>query len=108
MVLVLARMLFVCSVDPAKVSMGPTDLVIHVGDMAYFNCSARGNPDDIVYAWNKTGNRLMNSTRVTLLADGSLYIVNATLNDTANYTCIPSNSLGTGETASASLMAASK
>ena len=95
-----------CAV-PAKASTQPKDQIVLVGQLASISCFARANPSDISYSWEKDGKVLTNSSRVTVL-DHVLLIDNVTLEDTGNYTCVPKNSIGTGMTATASLLVASK
>ncbi|XP_062499372.1 hemicentin-1-like [Corticium candelabrum] len=90
---------------PAKASTQPKDQIVLVGQLASISCFARANPSDISYSWEKDGKVLTNSSRVTVL-DHVLLIDNVTLEDTGNYTCVPKNSIGTGMTATASLLVA--
>lgn len=89
----------------AKISKGPEDNVVLVGGTVYFNCLARANPDDIVYTWEKNNQTIINGTRISMFTNGTLSIINATLQDTANYSCIASNSLNMSK-ASATLTVA--
>ena len=50
-----------------------------------------------MYHWMKYGGNVTADGRVTVLLNGSLQILNASPKDSGKYTCIPTNSVGTGK-----------
>ncbi|XP_048588326.1 uncharacterized protein LOC116621537 [Nematostella vectensis] len=75
---------------PEKTSLTRLESSYCLGTSVYFNCTARGEPDDIHYSLfvNKT-----------LLIEKSNGVFNLTLNTlgTHEYTCVPNNTAGIGQ-----------
>lgn len=67
------------------------------GESLVVTLSARGNPTNIVYSWNKDGLPLTKKS-LRILADGpSLNFTRLSRNDTGVYSCEASNSEGKTE-----------
>ena len=87
--------LFTLTVQP-QISATNPEQVVHVGDNAMVPCNVlAGNPPPTV-TWYHRGERLYPSIidRLTLLPDGSLGVMGATLTDAGNYTCVAENVVG--------------
>jgi hypothetical protein len=80
---------------PATSTLQPQFIEIRQGQNVTLTCPAEGNPSNITYRWLKYGSNVRVGDRVSILLSGSLQILNASPKDNGNYTCIPTNSIGT-------------
>lgn len=85
--------------DPATVTIPSQIVRIEEEDNVTLRCSAEGNPSDIRYHWMKNGQNATVDGRISILSNGYLRILNAVHEDSGDYTCIPKNLVGTGQTA---------
>ena len=71
----------------------PAFLILAVDSPATVDCVADGWPPPTTF-WQKAGVRLTNTSRLSVLANGSLHFHSITFNDSGRYVCVARNSLG--------------
>ncbi|XP_071607418.1 hemicentin-1 isoform X3 [Heliangelus exortis] len=71
----------------------PVETVVEAGASAVLNCQAHGEPPPTI-KWSQQGHPVVGNERVTVLSNGSLRIVAAQREDTAQYECVASNLMG--------------
>ncbi|KFP01647.1 Hemicentin-1, partial [Calypte anna] len=71
----------------------PVETVIEAGASAVLNCQAHGEPPPTI-KWSQQGHPVVGNERMTVLSNGSLRIVAAQREDTAQYECVASNLMG--------------
>uniref|UniRef100_A0A8C9FJV1 Ig-like domain-containing protein n=1 Tax=Pavo cristatus TaxID=9049 RepID=A0A8C9FJV1_PAVCR len=76
-----------------RITSEPQDVDVTSGNTVYFTCRAEGNPKpEIIWLRNKTP--LPSDPRITITPSGGLYIQNVKQEDSGEYTCFATNSIG--------------
>uniref|UniRef100_A0A8C6YM76 Hemicentin 1 n=1 Tax=Nothoprocta perdicaria TaxID=30464 RepID=A0A8C6YM76_NOTPE len=78
---------------PPVITVEPMETVTEAGATALLHCQAAGEPAPRL-EWARGGRPLVGSDRVSVLSNGSLRIVAARREDTAEYECVARNFLG--------------
>ncbi|NWX99119.1 HMCN1 protein, partial [Nothoprocta ornata] len=78
---------------PPVITVEPMETVSEAGATALLHCQAAGEPAPRL-EWARGGRPLVGSDRVSVLSNGSLRIVAARREDTAEYECVARNFLG--------------
>uniref|UniRef100_A0A3Q4HTJ7 Hemicentin 1 n=1 Tax=Neolamprologus brichardi TaxID=32507 RepID=A0A3Q4HTJ7_NEOBR len=71
----------------------PVETVADAGTTAVLNCQAEGEPTPMI-EWSRQGRPLLGNNRFSALSNGSLRIISAQKEDTAEYECVARNLLG--------------
>ncbi|NXF86472.1 HMCN1 protein, partial [Eubucco bourcierii] len=90
---VVERSLTLTLQSPPVITVEPVETVIEAGATAMLNCQANGEPPPTI-KWSRQGHSVANDERVTVLSNGSLRIVAAQKEDTAEYECVARNLMG--------------
>lgn len=69
------------------------ETVLDAGTTAVLNCQAEGEPTPMI-EWSRQGRPLLGNNRFSALSNGSLRIISAQKEDTAEYECVARNLLG--------------
>jgi len=78
---------------PEIVGPWPAFLILAIDRPATVNCVADGWPPPTT-SWHKAGVKLSNTSRLSVLGNGSLHFYSMTFNDSGGYVCVARNSLG--------------
>ncbi|NXC20120.1 HMCN1 protein, partial [Corythaeola cristata] len=90
---VVERSLTLTLQSPPVITVEPVETVIEAGATAMLNCQAKGEPPPTI-EWSRRGHPAASDERVTVLSNGSLRIVAARKEDTAEYECVARNLMG--------------
>uniref|UniRef100_A0A663M826 Hemicentin 1 n=1 Tax=Athene cunicularia TaxID=194338 RepID=A0A663M826_ATHCN len=90
---VVERSLTLTLQSPPVITVEPVETVTEAGATAMLNCQANGEPPPTI-RWSRQGHPVVSDERVTVLSNGSLRIVAAQKEDTAEYECVASNLMG--------------
>ncbi|XP_055671290.1 hemicentin-1 [Falco peregrinus] len=90
---VVERSLTLTLQSPPVITVEPVETVVEAGATAMLNCQAKGEPPPTI-AWSRQGHPVVSNERVTALSNGSLRIVAAQKEDTAEYKCVARNLMG--------------
>ncbi|XP_005733181.1 hemicentin-1 isoform X1 [Pundamilia nyererei] len=71
----------------------PVETVLDAGTTAVLNCQAEGEPTPMI-EWSRQGRPLLGNNRFSALSNGSLRVISAQKEDTAEYECVARNLLG--------------
>lgn len=77
---------------PPTIHVQPKDTNVTNGYSLTLNCEATGFPQPVV-SWQKDG-QAVDTSHVTLLSNGSLYIFSTVMQDAGQFSCKASNSAG--------------
>ena len=77
---------------PPTIHVQPQDTNVTNGYSLTLNCQATGFPQPVV-SWQKDG-QAVDTSHVTLLSNGSLYIFSTVMQDAGRFSCKASNSAG--------------
>nr|XP_057921149.1 protein turtle homolog A-like isoform X2 [Doryrhamphus excisus] len=92
---------------PPVIIVPPKSTSLNVSQNALLHCQAVADPPNMTYVWLKGGENVYHveslKSRVKIMVDGTLLITSVTPEDSANYTCAPTNGLLAPPTASANL-----
>lgn len=73
--------------------MEPVETVVDAGTTVLLNCQAEGEPTPSI-EWAREGRPLLGNERAAVLPNGSLRLVGAQQEDTAEYECVARNLMG--------------
>uniref|UniRef100_A0A8C4UE85 Hemicentin-1 n=1 Tax=Falco tinnunculus TaxID=100819 RepID=A0A8C4UE85_FALTI len=90
---VVERSLTLTLQSPPVITVEPVETVVEAGATAMLNCQAEGEPPPTI-TWSRQGHPVVSNERVTALSNGSLRIVAAQKEDTAEYKCVARNLMG--------------
>ncbi|KAL1022832.1 hypothetical protein UPYG_G00032950 [Umbra pygmaea] len=75
------------------ITVEPAETVVDAGTTVLLNCHAEGEPTPII-EWSRQGHTLLGNERFTTLSNGSLRLISAQKEDTAEYECVARNLMG--------------
>ncbi|KFP26880.1 Hemicentin-2, partial [Colius striatus] len=79
--------------SPPVFTIEPVETVTEAGATAVLDCQANGEPPPTI-TWSRQGLPVVNDKRATVLSNGSLQIIAARKEDTAQYECVARNLMG--------------